>query len=253
MRTLTAVLVASAVVVSSSACGHPQAPAQPPDDLTASSVPPDQRAGAFFLGDSDVHTCSGSVLHSTTGDLVLTAAHCVADGLDATFTPGLSADTEPSGAWQVNAVYLDSRWVSDQDPRADYAIVRVSRPDGARIESVVGSGLVLGKAPALGAVVTVTGYPVGDGDTPIGCQAATRMTDDGYPLLECDGMVAGTSGSPWVSGSTVTGVIGGLDGGGCEDDVSYSAPFDAQTAALLARAEAGGPGDVAPEEFDDDC
>ena len=49
------------------------------------------------------------------------------------------------------------------------------------------------------------------------------------------------------------GVIGGRDGGGCQDNISYSPPFDAATAALLARAEAGGPGDTAPEAFDSEC
>jgi hypothetical protein len=48
-------------------------------------------------------------------------------------------------------------------------------------------------------------------------------------------------------------VVGGRDGGGCNDSVSYSAPFDTATAARLARAEAGGPGDGAPNTFDSHC
>jgi hypothetical protein len=35
--------------------------------------------------------------------------------------------------------------------------------------------------------------------------------------------------------------------------VSYSAPFDEQTAQLLVRAEAGGPGDMVPNGPDDSC
>ena len=49
-------------------------------------------------------------------------------------------------------------------------------------------------------MVTVTGYPMGLGGAPIGCQAPTGV-DDGYPLLECDGMVPGTS----RSGATIIG------------------------------------------------
>jgi hypothetical protein len=66
-------------------------------------------------------------------------------------------------------------------------------------------------------------------------------------------LVGGTSGAPWVSGTTVTGLIGGLERGGCAENVSYSAPFDENIAALLARAEAGGPGDPVPTDLDDSC
>ena len=51
----------------------------------------------------------------------------------------------------------------------------------------------------------------------------------------------------------VTGVIGGLHAGGCEENLSYSSPFDQHITDLLARAEAGGPGDVPPTAFDDEC
>ncbi|MGH3557589.1 MAG: serine protease, partial [Mycobacterium sp.] len=53
--------------------------------------------------------------------------------------------------------------------------------------------------------------------------------------------------------STVVGVIGGLHGGGCAENLSYSAPFDEHITELLARAEAGGPGDAPPAALDDDC
>ena len=47
--------------------------------------------------------------------------------------------------------------------------------------------------------------------------------------------------------------VGGLDAGGCEDKISYSAPLDEHITQLLARAEAGGPGDTAPAGMDTDC
>ena len=40
--------------------------------------------------------------------------------------------------------------------------------------------------------------------------------------------------APWISGSTVTGVIGGLHGGGCAENLSYSSPFDEHIAELFA-------------------
>ena len=94
------------------------------------------------------------------------------------------------------------------------------------------------------------GYPAGVGGSPIGCQASTvAHRRAGYPSLPCEGLVDGTSGAPWISGTTVTGVIGGLEGGGCAENVSYSAPFDEHIAELLARADAGGPGDPVPKRL----
>ena len=56
-----------------------------------------------------------------------------------------------------------------------------------------------------------------------------------------------------MSGSRVIGLIGGLDGGGCMEHVSYSPPFDGKVTELLARAEQGGVADVPPRDFDDNC
>ena len=96
----------------------------------------------------------------------------------------------------------------------------------------------------------MVGYPSGVGGSPIGCQASTAVTDAGFPSLACDGLVGGTSGAPWVSGTTITGLIGGLERGGCAENISYSAPFDEHIAELLTRAEAGGPGDPVPTDLD---
>lgn len=219
----------------------------------AGPVKPDPRVGAVFLGGGDLHTCTGSVVQSARGDLVLTAAHCLAAGVAATFVPGFAGHAAPGDIWTIDAVYLDPRWVTGQDPRADYAIVRVSRTAGGSVESAAGSALSLGAAPKPGSTVRVTGYPVGVGGAPVGCRARTGITARGYPSVSCAGLVDGTSGAPWVSGSTVLGLVGGLDDGGCTDDETYSAPFDEHTAALLARAEAGGPGDTAPADFADAC
>lgn len=217
----------------------------------AESVSPDRRVGALFLGDTTTHTCSGSVLASTSGDLILTAAHCLLDGVDTTFVPGFG---EGGGdTWHVDAAYLDPRWIAEQDPQADYAIVRVTGGSAASLLAAAGGGLALGTAPAQGSAVTVTGYPMGEGGSPLACRGATTWTPQGFPSLACGGLTDGFSGAPWVSGSTVTGLVGGLDGGGCDDDVSYSPRFDDRIGRLLARAEAGGPGDAAPAALDSVC
>jgi hypothetical protein len=244
-------------------CEH-QAPAAPitskpqpavvhvTDQVAAAPVNPDPRVGAVFFGGSDLHACTGSVLHSAAGDLVLTAAHCLANG-QATFVPGFARQAAPGDVWALDTVYLDPRWLANRDPRADYAIARASRADDASIEAVAGSALSLGSAPAKGSPVNVVAYPAGVGGMPLGCQVRTGISDEGFPALPCAGLADGTSGAPWISGSTVTGVIGGLHGGGCTEDVSFSSPFDQHITDLLARAEAAGPGDVPPAGLNDEC
>lgn len=213
-------------------------------------VNPDPRVGPIFVEGDTLHICTGSVVHSTTGDLILTAAHCLAKGLTETFVPGFANAAARSNVWKIDAVYLDPLWVANEDPRVDYAFARVSRRDGGSgtIEAQVGSALQLGLAPTGGTEVVVIGYAAGVGGTPIGCQNRTGITGS-YPSFSCQGLVEGTSGAPWIKGATVTGATGGLQGGGCTPSVSYSAPFTRRTEALLARAEAGGPGQAAPFAF----
>ena len=253
---LAAAAVAAAVLTSCGAASStPSQAAEPATSAPPSAHPvsPDPRVGAVFLGADGVHVCSASVLSSAVADLILTAAHCVADGVDATFIPGFTDARSAEPSRHLDAVYLDPRWVRDRDPAADYAIARVSRADGPALATVAGGGLRLDSAPAPGTEVTIVGYGYGVGGGPTACTAATVAPRAGFPVVHCDGIVAGFSGAPWITGSTVVGVIGGLDGGGCLDEVSYSPRFDGALQALLARAEAGGPADIPPAVFDDGC
>src|SRR5262249_25169583 len=136
------------------------APKTPP---TAAPVPPDPRVGAVFLGGGSLHTCSGGVLDSAGGDLIVTAAHCVAPGVDAPFLARFQDTPPPEGVWHIDAVYLDQRWVQNQDPLADFAIARVTRDTGGSVEAHAGGGLKLGPAPKPGTIITVTGYGMGVG------------------------------------------------------------------------------------------
>ncbi|MCX2932187.1 trypsin-like peptidase domain-containing protein [Mycobacterium sp. CVI_P3] len=259
MRRVAAALnvaVATVLVAGCHTSAEPPAEAADPPSAPGDARPvlPRPAVGALFLGGTDAHTCTASVVRSTTQNLILTAAHCLASGVPVTFVPGFEDEAAPGDVWTVDAIYLDPRWLTSQDPKADYAFARVSRPVGDPVETVAGQSLALGAAPGrdLGAV-TVVGYPLGVGGSPIGCDGVAGMEPEGYPSLHCGGLVDGTSGAPWIQDSTVFGVIGGLDGGGCRDDISYSPPFDAATAALLARAEDGGPGDTAPNSFGSQC
>jgi Trypsin-like peptidase domain len=219
----------------------------------AHAVAPDPRVGAVFLGGNSLHTCSGAVLDSAAGNLILTAAHCMADGYDTFFVPGFKESAEPQDFWRVNAVYLDPRWMKNRDPMADFAVARVSRDGGGSLEKHAGGGYTLGDAPKAGTDVMVTGYAFGEGGDPIACDARTSGDTSGFPSLRCKGMVDGTSGSPWVADSVISGIVGGLEGGGCQEDMSYSPPFDGALSELLRRAEAGGTADAAPNDFDPKC
>ena len=248
--------------VTLSACGgnsHPAPPVQSAAAVstktrpTAEPVAPDPRIGAVFLGGTTMHVCTGGVLNTPSGNLILTAAHCLAGGVDATFVAGFNNEAAPENVWHVDAVYLDPRWMANQDPMADFAVARVSRDGGGSVQSQAGGGFEVAPAPTPGTVVTVSGYGYGVGGGPVGCTAATAADTKGFPALACAGLVAGLSGAPWIVGSTVIGVVGGLDGGGCNDSLSYSPPFDKAVTALLVRAEAGGPADNAPTVYEDTC
>jgi len=253
----TSMVLAAAVVVLAVSCGHSASTQQAAPATTTSSVTAtgtvgrDSRVGAVFLGGQSLHVCSGSVLDSAAGDLILTAAHCMADGVEACFVPGFSDQADPADYWRIDVVYLDPRWLANQDPLADFAIARVSRERGGTVEQLDG-GFALGAAPKDGTEVKVNGYALGVGGEQVACHARSA-THRGFPSLLCAGLVDGTSGSPWLADSVITGVVGGLDGGGCEENVSYSPPFDDTVKQLLHRAEVGGPGDAAPTAFEDGC
>ncbi|MCV7178850.1 trypsin-like serine peptidase [Mycolicibacterium sphagni] len=261
MRTVAAAFnLAGAMVLVAGCHGPTQPPLKAAEAVAArlltknaEPVPPHPAVGALFVGGTDAHSCTASVVASKTQNLILTAAHCLAGGTPATFVPAFKDTAAPQDVWTVDAVYMDPRWITSQDPKADYAFARVSRPAGGAVESVAGRAFTLGASSDIRGAVSVVGYPSGVGGPPIGCDVIAEIERGGYPSLRCGGLVDGTSGAPWIKGSAVVGVIGGFDGGGCEANVSYSPPFDAATAALLSRAEAGGPGDDAPTQFDSQC
>ena len=81
----------------------------------ARNVAPDPRVGAIFRAGSDRHGCTGAVVHSTRGDLVLTAAHCLLGDSAATFVPGFAGAVVPADTWKVGEVYFDARWISSRE------------------------------------------------------------------------------------------------------------------------------------------
>jgi V8-like Glu-specific endopeptidase len=216
----------------------------------------------FRQGQTD-HSCTASVIHAPSRNVLLTAAHCVSgDGTSLSFAPKYDGGDEPYGRWRVSAAYVIRRWRLGQDPAFDYAFltVRPRRVDGTmrRSEDVVGSRkLVVDRS--YGDRVTVVGYGNGVDDTPIRCTARVTLRDGGQRTFDCHGYVDGTSGSPWIlplAGAPrngVEGVIGGRNQGGCLEWRSYSSPFGAATQRLLNRAASGAPADIVPPPGWDGC
>jgi V8-like Glu-specific endopeptidase len=205
-------------------------PASNPGDLPAVAA-----LGALFS--DGVHFCSGSVVHSPAGDLVLTAAHCVHDGAgggyrtDLAFVPGYHDGAGPYGVWTVDHITVPSGWTTASDPDLDVAFVTVRQAGNPMsIESLTGANQV-GFLRGFINEVTLAGYP-DTADAVVTCQNTTSRQDTYQLRVGCAGFPAGTSGAPWVVNvdpasklGTVVGVIGGYEEGG-DSDVCYSSYFD---------------------------
>lgn len=216
--------------------------------------------GALFMNSRAQHFCTSSVVDSAHGDVLITAAHCVSGtGANMVFAPGYHDGVSPYGRWRVTGVHLAPGWLKSRDPHDDFAFLTVApqmikgRLEG--IEQVTGA-YQLGGLPRSGAAITVTGYPAGSDDKPISCRTTVFFTG-AFPSFDCRGYVDGTSGSPWLvhtaSGTSVVGVIGGKNQGGCVDSRSYSPPLTQDARRAYLRAADHDAPDVAPGPAGDGC
>lgn len=224
------------------------APAVAPAPVAAApiAVPPRwSAAGALFAGTPDAlgaHFCSASVINSPHADVVVTAAHCVAEG-DGTpprtgmvFVPGYSDGVAPFGAWTVTAAAVDPRFLTGADPDADVAFLTVSRQDSPPIQTFTG-GFRLVLDP--GATSDVEAYGLPDTDDAPTVRAGTTTRPSEHQLqLDALGLYDGVSGGPWVrAGDEVVGVTGGYEQGGSSPDVSYATYLGPEFAPVLAQLE----------------
>jgi V8-like Glu-specific endopeptidase len=224
--------------------------------LTAFTVGSVATTGPLYFAGTSFHTCTASVLTSPTEDLIITAAHCVyGSGAGMIFVPGSVGGSSPYGRWTVTAAYVDPTWVSSRNPLRDVAILRVApvlTSVGWRNIQQLTGGNRLVTTPAVIGLVVVPAYIAGVGGNPISCLANTYRSG-AYTAFNCGGYPDGVSGAPFIQGSTVLGVIGGLHQGGCSPSISYSSPFDASTIATFNRAVARGVANVLPSPGSDGC
>lgn len=219
--------------------------------LTASPFAGTPAVGALFTisdGRLGTHFCTASVVHSPQGNLILTAAHCVAgySGASIAFVPGYVDGATPEGIWPVTRVFVDRQWETSADPDDDFAFLTVAQPGSSTPLEYVTGAERLAITGTASAVTRVVGYPDGRAQ-PIVCQNRTSVFSATQLQFDCGGFTEGTSGSPFLvdpggsgGAAAVVGVIGGYEQGGDSPNVSYAAALGANAQALYDVAVAAG-------------
>jgi V8-like Glu-specific endopeptidase len=230
--------------VGASAAQNP--PRGTPNSQSFSGVP---TVGAlFYTRAGSNHFCTASVIHSTVGSLVVTAAHCVySSGYSqhVEFIPGYAGGSESYGVWPVTQITVAKGWRQGQNPDFDVAFLNVVAPPNSvgPIEQVTGA-LQIAFALPDAQHITVIGYNDTD-QKPIMCATTSFKFRPDQMEFYCRGFWYGTSGGPWILNynagngtGTVYGVIGGYQAGGHVSWASYAAALEKPAQELLAQAEA---------------
>jgi hypothetical protein len=180
--------------------------------------------GVFGEGPGKVeYQCSGSVVHSPAGDVVLTAGHCVIDAetgavaREVIFVPGYRERVAPFGIWAASSWVTTPEWSStagtrDPDEAGDMAML-VLEPNantGASVEATVGALSIAFEEPRE-QTYTQWGYPA-EAPYPEGQILYSHTTpyagvDPFYPrsvapVRIASDFTAGASGGPWTIGPT---------------------------------------------------
>ncbi len=227
------------------------APTAPQTLAAAGLFPGTPAVGALFRvssGQLGQHFCTASVVDSSPGDLVITAAHCVSKLRPGSvaFVPGFHNGKQPFGVWAVTKVVVDPQWRKSANPDHDVAFLVVQQPGtNTRIQAVTG-GERLGTGWPARVQVHVIGYP-DRGNLPIICQRGSRPFGRHQMKFVCGGFTGGTSGGPFLARMNATtgegvviGVIGGFERGGAIASVSYSPRFGRAVRALYRTAAGEG-------------
>lgn len=172
---------------------------------------PNSTAGRLFgrlkrIGD---YSCSGTVVDTANGKVILTAGHCVFEprlgrfASELVFVPSYTDQTAPYGIWSWQSAATTRQWALRANTNFDYATIKLG---GTPIESVVGARRLktnVKRRQGYGAF----GYPVnlGGGERQWACLSQYAGKDPrpfrrGKPpsAMGCD-MTAGASGGGWVN------------------------------------------------------
>jgi V8-like Glu-specific endopeptidase len=171
---------------------------------------------------TESYQCSGSVIHSPHGDVVLTAGHCVIDpetgavAESVIFVPGYRELNDPFGIFAASSFVTTPEWsstagTSDPDEAGDLAmlVLAPSTKTGQSVEATVGS-LGIAFEGSREQTYTQWGYP---GESPYNGEILYSHTtpyagvDSSYPVAVrpikiASDFTAGASGGPWTIGPT---------------------------------------------------
>jgi V8-like Glu-specific endopeptidase len=174
--------------------------------------------GQFVIdGQADLYRCSGSVINTSAGNIVLTAGHCVIDGdsgakaQNLVFVPGYRNGNEPYGEWTASTFATTSKWTStagtaNSDEAGDVAMLTIGGRSGKSLQSVVGA-LGIGFNQARNQTYTEYGYPADapyDGSRLYALTSGYAGADTSFspPTMGiASDFTGGSSGGPWVVGS----------------------------------------------------
>lgn len=198
--------------------------------------------GEYLIGEEIYeYECSGSVVDSPHGDVVLTAGHCVIDpesgvvARDVVFVPGYREGTDPYGVWTATHYTTTETWKETAGTRSpneggDLAFLLLEdNSGGADVEETVGS-LNIAFDQARAQTYTQYGYPA---EKPYGGEilyshvAAYDGTDLNDPLLTprpikiASDFTAGSSGGPWTVGSSSSPTVASVTDYGYEGEPGY--------------------------------
>ncbi|MFB9903883.1 trypsin-like serine peptidase [Allokutzneria oryzae] len=181
--------------------------------LTASSM------GRLYMsyGSNYNSVCSASVVNSSSGVLVATAAHCIWDTQDGKgwasnvmFIPGDTNERGPYGRWVAESIYAPpqfrngaksgERGVSGDGWAYDISFLRMRPLNGQNILSVTGGQGIAFDSSAES--IRTIGYPTAppfDGSTQRSCSSPT-WSQGGRSTYQIDCvMTPGCSGGPWYT------------------------------------------------------
>jgi V8-like Glu-specific endopeptidase len=184
------------------------------------------RANGTVIGEyqtaegSEAYQCSGSVIDSPAGDVVLTAGHCVIDpesGAQArwiVFEPGYREEEAPFGIFAATSFVTTPEWsttaeTSDPDEAGDLAmlVLAPNAKTGQSVEATVGALAIAFEQPRE-QTYTQWGYPA---ESPYNGEILYSHTtpyagvDPSYlpamrPIKIASDFTAGASGGPWTIG-----------------------------------------------------
>jgi len=213
--------------------------------------------GTYLIdGSIEAYQCSGSVIDSPQGDVVLTAGHCVIDpetgavARSVAFIPGYREGVEPYGSFAATGWVTTPEWTETAggvrpDEGGDLAmlVLAPSAATGLSVEATVGA-LAIGFEAGREGTYTQWGYPglaPYDGEVLYSNTSAYAGSDFAYspaPIKIASDFTAGASGGPWTIGPSASPTVVSLTDYYYESDPKhlYGAYFGSAARAVYEAA-----------------